>query len=116
MASAFPLLTAAGLRVQNGWDVVLASDVEAWLQAAPVVYGHLDGDGYACAWGEGVAPDDKESTHTARLLCVEPIVRDTAEGLLRAFIAHRNEYGQWVALDALYDRARKLLAKGGVDE
>lgn len=57
-------------------------------------------------------------THTARLLCVEPIVRDSAESLLRELVSKREKieritykpdaYDNKSVFDIL-DRARKLL-------
>lgn len=86
--------------------VVKAEDVEALLRDAPVVYGGTDCDGR----GEYNNPFSNYhsmgiDTHTARLVCIEPIVRDTAEGLLREFVEQREIRGP----DSLVERARKLL-------
>lgn len=81
-----------------------------WLNSQPVYYGGQIGvidrrmrfeqerkfDGPTSEW----------ATHTARLVMIEPIARDTAEGLLREFVA--NNIGQ----ADLLSRSRKLLGEG----
>lgn len=104
---------------------VEAKDVEALLANAPVVYG----DTYQTEWthlkqtAEGralISSNFKESTHTARLVCIEPLVKESEErALLRELAvidckAQRSDifaghlsYG----LADLIERAKKLLEK-----
>lgn len=117
----YPLCEALGvqLRTMSGeflnvpeakglTEVVLAADLERIIKAAPVVYGALPGTGN---WG--VKRDAKDDTHTARLLCVQPIVCDTAESLLAELVALRTDHGQCAysrnSCDDIVARARKLL-------
>ena len=86
------------------------------LEQAPVKYGAICGD---FGWFDREVPTNGghhgERTHSARLLCVQPIVRDTAESILR-------ELADWLDWDGLpngrkekptlhdiRERARKLL-------
>lgn len=95
---------------------VKADDLEAKLAAAPVVYGHMRDDGHF------YVPDprlglrsgtDMKDTHTARLLCVSEIKRDTAESLLREYIS-MPEVVSYAPFRDWKDRVRKLLASIGV--
>ncbi len=95
----YPNCRAAGLSVRETYEscstylkaqVISAADVERLLADAPVVYGqikNIDGglskDKYWCATQIGNCGE----THTAKLLCIQPIVRDTAESLLREALA-----------------------------
>lgn len=128
----YPLCEALGvqLRTMSGeflnvpeakglTEVVLAADLERIIKAAPVVYGAERVRGEMNR--EWLAPLTERnppigSTHTARLLCVQPIVRDTAESLLREIIADHEallrvcpDRAEW----PLVTRARKLLGGKG---
>lgn len=94
--SKYPLCEAAGLEVVPKkkidelllpQDYVRASEVERMLSEAPVVYGfdaHQGSDKRAWLFDERKNEDFQ--THTARLVCIQPVQRDTAESLLRELI------------------------------
>lgn len=95
---------------------VLASDLEAALAAAPVVYKYAEPSDNNYLWF-----DEQDTTairkYSARLLCVQPIQRDTAEGLLREVLYRLQEQ---VVIDwhTLEGRMRKIgiQPQGGADE
>jgi hypothetical protein len=107
--SAFPLLTRAGLKVietlyygERQW--IEAADVERWLEQAPVVYGlHAGAD---TVWTMDKTGMD---THMAKILLIEPIARDTAEGLLRELVDAIAPTADGPSLARLRERARKML-------
>ena len=87
--------------------VVLASSLEKLLSAAPVVYAHaIDGLKPDKPWS---GPSQYGDTHTALLLGVQPIVKDTAESIVK-WLAETNEFtfDEWTGLQA---RARALINK-----
>lgn len=120
MPTEFPLCKAAGLVVCRGQlslhgamgdlrDWLHADDVEAMLAKAPVVgaYRH-DTDMGVDRW----AADEftlGRRTHTARLVCIEPIQRDTAEGLLKELLEHFER--PQAKPRELIERARRLLGE-----
>jgi len=82
----------------------IANDkLRAWLEKAPVVWlndwGGLSDEG---------SPDAKR---TARLVCIEPIVRDTAESLLKELVklTYKRATFSGEQVDVVCERARKLL-------
>lgn len=111
--SKFPLCKAAGLNIKSDviyrgechhnpdiFDAIYASSVEALLVSATVVYG-----------GESIIWTQRQScltqdTHSARLLLIQPIVKDTTESLLRELI-HARTHG--IKPEDIIIRARKLL-------
>jgi hypothetical protein len=112
--SNYPLIESMGLKPLPGriyhnrgsqyaagseTEVICAFDLERALAQAPV----------AASCGEYVwharGPLDND-THTARLICVKPIVRDSAESLLREIV---DAYKSPVTLTPFIDRARRLL-------
>lgn len=105
----FKLCESAGLTLEYGnvgftfKHVIPASEVEALLANAPMVYGSTDMT-RAGMWANTVWPPD---THTARLVCISPIVRDTAEGLLRELVGAENASAIHAA--RIIERSRKLL-------
>jgi hypothetical protein len=123
----FPLCEAAGLSVlRNIWNdtgprmIVSADELEAALAEAPVVYGR---SGDAKEWGKQPHRDELD-VYTGRLICIQPIVRDTAESLLRELAEAEAEYRRcyqtthdgsastgmaWDRMRKVADRARKLL-------
>lgn len=114
----FPLCRECGLEVRmhsQGVDgYVRAADVEALLSKAPVVSGYKVRDEFAM-W-ENYDPSEASQlpTHTARLVNVREIKRDTAEGLLRElgeiFESDYYDMRQWhTKLAPLVERARRLL-------
>lgn len=110
----FPLLRAAGLRVEYTdahlappTAVVRAADVERLLEQAPVV---RNAERMKDEWSIQSHPED---THTARLVLVTPIVRDTAESLLRELMDIFNKAGHDGYAVELLERARKLLTEAG---
>jgi hypothetical protein len=75
--------TAAG-NLSKPFDIILCEDVERMLAEAPVVYGvpnaffsHVEGE---------IGGNGQPDTHTARLICIQPIRQDTAESLLKEFV------------------------------
>ena len=101
----FELCKRAGLELQVlsicGEPYILAADIEKLLAEASVVHGRIDGD---FGWYHRTVVDWHTLTHTARLIMVEPIKKDTAKSLLREAV----EYGvcnEWI------DRARRLLGE-----
>lgn len=76
-----------------------AADVEKLLEDAPVVTAYNNNKLY---WSTN---NDDGDTHTARLVMMEPIAKDTAEGLLREIVSRWNPE----ATDSLIDRAKRLL-------
>lgn len=117
----FPLIEELGLKVlakengtmltsfpaQVGYDYfVLASDLERLLSQAPVVYGKWRPDGehgwVTEEWSE------KTDTHTARLIGVKEIKKDSAEDLLRDLL-EKFEAGHGFDMSPYMNRAKKLL-------
>lgn len=100
------------LGLQNGGDQEYADAANAklaeWRSASPVVYGYLEGNWF-------VSPEHRSlDTHTAKLICVEPIRKDTAESLLREMreqivMTNKISYsGPLIArIDALLEREGK---------
>lgn len=87
-------------------DFVRAADIEKLLEGAPVVRARLyDNE----VFGEWFDKAHEQDTHTARLLLIEPIVKDTAEGLLSELLRYRSNISTCRDLDAILDRARRLL-------
>lgn len=115
-----PFYMATGDVTQSKWVVDLEA-LEKALAAAPVVTGvetvgietgklmgqrfwDTNGDVMSC---EGVI----RHTHTARLVAITPMVRDSAESLLRELLA-TDSGGKWLnrhEYTAFLERARKLL-------
>jgi hypothetical protein len=90
-------------------DYVEAAVVELWLNDALVITCEMCSEGktplYMSSHG-----GNGQSTHVFRAVCFEPIMRDTAEGLLREILALPNFHGVWSNNhEQVYDRARKLL-------
>lgn len=102
MSQDYPLTRALGVEVVYDAELyiepcprerlmhahVLAADLECVLESAPVVYQYKSlsnlGD-----WSHEIDEDfggKKKYMNTARLLCIQPIVKDTAEGLLREML------------------------------
>lgn len=130
----FPLLTRAfpGLemtRIQlckdpDEWSepLVFASDLERELSKAVRVYGHDTWD-----FENGGVPKKAgmrfwdtnsdvivlerpiECTHSALLIGIEPIQKDTAEGLLREMVEKADKYDRRELGEDWFQRARKLL-------
>lgn len=101
---------------------VNADQVLKLLKSAPLVYGmnhdpedtNYNGDDDS-EWLWSSSNDDTrdDHTHTARLVCIQEIKRDTAEGLLRELVHSAGKYylttGGTSLIDDLVNRARKLL-------
>lgn len=124
--SKFPLCERAGLTIgyftsgQRGetyaaTPAIHAGAVEALLEKAPVVQAKrfcknsaLTLGGQFSAWSHEfeIAQD---STHTARLIMIEPIQRDTAESLLRELMASYEKVSWGQRNDELIERAKRLL-------
>lgn len=112
----YPLCARAGLKVQHvevrtigahiPEDVIRAADVEKWLEGAPVVNAYNNDKVY---WSTN---NDDGDTHTARLVMIEPIVKDTAESLLREIVQDHEALCRFQGKESeweLYKRARRLL-------
>lgn len=90
-------------------DVIRAADVEKLLAGAPVVRARLyDNE----VFGEWFDKAHEQDTHTARLLLIEPIVKDTAESLLKELIEAdmtppANEFPK--KLYDILERAKRIL-------
>lgn len=79
-------------------------------ERSQVVYGIVKGDDFTAF---DTNSNSAYNTHTALLICVEPIERDSAEKILSGFVALIDEELNRVGpkTRALYDRAKKL--RGG---
>lgn len=90
-------------------DVIRAAEVEKLLEGAPVVRARLyDNE----VFGEWFDKAHEQDTHTARLLLIEPIVKDTAEQILRELIEVADSIGQQnpqIGVGYFVERARRLL-------
>ncbi len=110
----YPLCKAAGLSVYPGGAGMnvycFAADVEALLSAAPVVYGWTNAEINKQFWSNEPNTEGSSypNSHTARLVCIEPIVRDTAESLLKELVDCTDNKKAYCGL---VDRARQLLNK-----
>jgi len=108
----FPLCEELGLTIETRY--ILAADLERLLRRAPVVYGHKSGDLGNMAWVDY----EKEQlhwtpTHTALLLNVKPIKKDTAKSLLRDYLVEYEKFkrgeGDSISVEPWVKRVRKLL-------
>ena len=103
---------STGMKSESGPMMVYATELESLLEKATVVYGKDD----AKAWFEGPTKDRPDvnfvrwETHTALLINVRPIVKDSAESLLREMVRVA-QFGHRAELDALTERAKALLGK-----
>lgn len=96
----YPLCERAGLEIQehrvivgfsrgeayelNDADFIRAADVEKWLEGATVVRARLYDNEVFGEWYDKAQEDD---THTARLVMIEPIVKESEERrLLRELV------------------------------
>lgn len=92
-------------------DVIRAADVEKLLEGATVVRARLyDNE----VFGEWFDKAHEQDTHTARLLLIEPIVKDTPELLLKELIEIRNKVHvddahELDAVDRVVNRAKAIL-------
>lgn len=87
------------------------------LQAAPVVYG-------TCASGEFNFSDPygrqnkalgHEDTHSARLVCVTPLVEDSADAIVTDLLELMDKCGEHRRIEALHklaERAKRLVERG----
>lgn len=104
----FPNVKALGLEVyysDSGNRVVYASCLEKLLSQAPMVW--FNDDKTMLPYWECSSRQDKKHTHTARLVCIEPIVKESEERkLLREYL---HAFGELTLPQGLHERARKLL-------
>lgn len=104
----YPLCEELGLTIETRY--ILAADLERILSQAPVV-DMVE----ACQMGGKsfyrtitMADKDDAATHTARLIGIKLIEKDTAESLLREIVYGLSEnQSKWAT--KLIDRAKKLL-------
>ncbi len=116
--SKYPLCRAMGLVIRKSegecaW--VTASELENILSQAPVVTAYVGDDNpYPhCRSQWSISDPASVSTHTARLLCIEPIVRESEERrLLRELLALEQSV-TWRMPDEVVKRIEKLL--GGAE-
>lgn len=91
-------------------EVIKASDLERVLSEAPVVevYDWRYGDK---AYWRTPNLGDTDGTHSALLVGIQPIVKDTAESLLREFVEKMGEGSDlsFVKMMSIRDRAKRLL-------
>lgn len=92
---------------------VNADQLEALLESAPVVCAYM---GPASRPGGMWIPEankDADSTHSARLIAIKPIVKESAEDLLREIVkrAYIDSQKQIRGVDDLINRARRLLER-----
>lgn len=117
--SRFPLCEKLGLYVSPAhfYDMraleekepaLRAADLERILESAPVVYGQPNIVG-VLSWSNFRL--ESGDTHTARLVAVEPIVRESAEDVLRAIVERWGHVGTLSDGREFIERARKVLAK-----
>lgn len=111
----FPRTKQCGLEVRKvsretmgifGDYYVLAADVERLLECASKVWLCKSEMLQTAHLAEPV-----NATHTARLIMIEPIQKDTAESLLREFVACCEVDDPKLRWGELKDRARQLLAR-----
>lgn len=87
----YPLIESMGLRIADPFGVayVYADDLERVLREAPVVYGQIKNiDGQSTKdkhWVATQIPNCGE-THTARLVCIQPIKQKTREERLEELV------------------------------
>lgn len=122
-ADQFPLTRALGVEVQKevGFEnvrsgktsevyYVYAADLEKALESAPVVTSY----GERNEWYANGAKGMQQDTHTARLVCIQEIAKDTAESLLREYVervgdGHSPCWHSWEEKHSFIERARRLL-------
>lgn len=119
MSAKFPLVTALGVKVEHApWHeyVVKASDLEAALASAPVITSY----GERNEWYANGAMGLQSDTHQARLVCVQELRKDTAEGLLESCVqllqAAEKSWGNplyQTDVKNYIERARRLLGAKG---
>ncbi len=96
MKTKFPLCRQLGLLISHysslGGDVIDASQLESILAAAPVVHSNPEG---SPAYDDDEMSDSKAwgkltnyETHQGRVILIEPIVKDTAESILKDLVAY----------------------------
>jgi hypothetical protein len=111
--SKYPLTESLGVASyqMDGHRYVRAADLERILEQAPVVhrYGEPADDDYL--WWPKEREHCEIARYAARLVCVQPIVKDTAESLLREFVDAFMSMPNFKP-GPLMDRARKLLGEG----
>lgn len=108
----YPLIKSMGLKFVpsgNGDSWIYAKDLERALAAAPIVQGHIENGKVLSTFGQVSCRFDQQ---TARLLCIQPIERDTAESLLSELLEVLH-VPRSSSLSDLLDRARKLLTSIG---
>jgi hypothetical protein len=88
-------------RMSRGTDVVYAGSLEALLESAQVVYGSEECEVFY--WNRAKNNDD---THSAKLLCIQPIVKGVTKAEIREVLEARNKNGNY---DLLLQR---ILAEG----
>ena len=120
----FKLCREAGLNVLHAYSpsdaYIRAADVEALLAQAPVAYGIKTREGNYCFDSQADRKELPAYDLQCRLIMVTPIVRDTAESLLREMIKNHDRHlsemehfgGASPVQDELFERARALLEKG----
>ena len=130
--SNFPLCKRVGIEIYphaKQWentDWVMAKHVEEMLAKAPVVYAEeynvvnvkeqyeKMGTWFHNKEAGIDEPNYRPPTHTARLVMIEPIQKDSAESLLREFVQIKSDNLPTAnRLEVLLERAKALFSKGG---
>lgn len=107
--------TASDFRKATGYSEYCAASANAklaeWIAAAPVVYAHqIEGTKLSGPW---TGPSQFGDTHTAKLVQISLIVRDTHESLLRELLRLMSpSHGQPPEWVKLRERAERLLDGG----
>lgn len=118
--SEFKMCEAVGLTVIDGNQgrcgryCILAADVEKLLESGVEVFG--DVTSRAFGFGQRNPPYGVGDTHTGLLINIQPIVRDTAEQILKEMISTFDFTSKnpmlHVVDKSLIDRAKKLIERG----
>jgi hypothetical protein len=87
--TAFP---AGLLPPKDNSSLVLAIELEKLLESAQVVYGCQDGDDVTLSFG---ATKDSRDTHSAKLLCIQKLVKGVSKSEIREVLEARNKNGNY---------------------
>ncbi len=87
---------------------ILNAKLAEWIAASPRLSGLKDRESGLWIYSEQPSVGD---THMAHIICIEPIVRDTAESLLRELIRAKGKDDSDIILSEVIVRAQRLLEK-----
>lgn len=114
----YPLIKACGLFVHSIDSVpgfLYAHHLEAFLAKAPIVEVYPWSYGDKVYWRTPNMGETSDTTHTARLICIEEIKQESAEDLLRELVDSVEIGGfQYDTVSKEFrDRAKRLLERSG---